>query len=234
MTTKETNTEENTDVVQKSADETSLITLVAELVRKQDTRIDNQEETFGKRFEALETLIKEANKNPVDSGVEAENKPKTEDAKDVGDKVTAGNDVAPKPSDSQASIIAPAVEDSKTDTSGLKMENKAEDEDEKKDEKKEDVEKTDEDEKKDEKKEYAKEVTKSDDGTEYEIIKTVRPILKTNQVEATAIPTGYQVLKAIISGFNGKTSSVEESLTIAYNKLEAGEFGTGLPTGGYV
>lgn len=232
MTTKETNTEENTDVVQKS-DDSSLVSLVAELVRKQDAQIKSQDETFGKKFDALEALIKEANKNPVDSGVEAENKPKTEDANDVGDKVTAGNDVAPKPSDSQASIIAPAVEGSKTDTSGLKMENKADDEDEKKDEKKEDVEKTDEDEKKDEKKEDTKEVSKSDD-SEYEIIKTVRPILKTNQVEASAIPTGYQILKAIIGGWNGKTSSAEESLTIAYNKLENGEFGTGLPTGGYV
>jgi hypothetical protein len=229
MTTKETNTEENTDVVQKS-DDTSLVSLVAELVRKQDAQIKTQEETFGKKFEALETLIKEANKNPVDSGSETENKPKTEDKNDVGDKVTIGNDIAPKPSDSQASIIAPAVESSSTDKGGLKMENKA-DEDEKKDEKKEDVEKTDED-KKDEKKED-KEVSKSDD-SEYEIIKTVRPILKTSQVEVSQIPTGYQVLKAIINGWNGKTSSAEESLTIAYNKLESGEFGTGLPTGGYV
>lgn len=222
MTNEEIKTEENTDAIQKSG-ETSLVSLVAELVRKQDSRIDS----FEKKFDALETLIKEANKNPVDTGVEAENKPKTEDANDVGDKVTVGNEVAPKPSESQASIIAPAVESSGSDKSGLKMENKADDED--KEDKKEEVEKTEE--KEDDKKEDEK-VEKSATDSEYEIIKTVRPIMKSQSSESSEIPTGYQILKAITGGWNGKTSSAEEAMTIAYNKLESGEFGTGFPTGG--
>ena len=218
MTQEETKTDETISDVQKS-DDVSVTSLLAELVRKQDSRIDN----FEKRFDSIENLIKEKNDNPVDSGVEAENKPKTEDADDVGDKVTVGNEVAPKPSEAQASIIAPAVEPNKTDTEGLKMENKMDEkEDDKKDEKKEEVEKT-------EDKEEDKDIKKSD--SEYEIVKTVRPILKSRPSDATVIPTGYQILKAIASGFNGKTSSAEQSMIIAYEKLANGDFGTGFPTG---
>jgi hypothetical protein len=217
MTTEEIKTDEISEI-QKS--DTSIVSLLAELVRKQDSRMDS----FEKEFTEVKSLIKEQNKNPVDTGVEAENKPKTEDAKDVGDKVTVGNEIAPKPSESQASIISPAVNASGTDKSGLKMENKMDDDDEK-DEKKDEVEKSDDDD--EEKKE---EVEKSG---EYEIVKTVRPILKSHPVDSqTTVPTGYQILKAIVSGWGGKTSSAEESLTIAYNKLEAGEFGNGFPTGG--
>lgn len=220
MTTEEIKTDEISEI-QKDSD-TSIVSLLAELVRKQDTRMDS----FEKEFTEVKSLIKEANKNPVDTGVEAENKPKTEDAKDVGDKVTVGNEIAPKPSESQASIVAPAVEPSKADTSGLKMENKA-DEDDKKDEKKDEVVKAEDDE---EKKDEKKEVEKSG---EYEIVKTVRPILKSHPIDSeTKVPTGYQVLKAIVSGWGGKTSSAEEALTIAYNKLDAGEFGNGFPTQG--
>jgi hypothetical protein len=218
MTTEEIKTDEISEI-QKS--DTSIVSLLAELVRKQDSRMDS----FEKEFTEVKSLIKEQNKNPVDTGVEAENKPKTEDAKDVGDKVTVGNEIAPKPSESQASIISPAVDSSGTDKSGLKMENKSDDEE--KDEKKDEVEKMDDD---DEEKDEKKEVEKSG---EYEIVKTVRPILKSHPVDSqTTVPTGYQILKAIVSGWGGKTSSAEESLTIAYNKLEAGEFGNGFPTGG--
>ena len=219
MTTEEIKTDEISEIRKDS--DTSIVSLLAELVRKQDSRMDS----FEKEFTEVKSLIKEANKNPVDTGVEAENKPKTEDAKDVGDKVTVGNEIAPKPSESQASIISPAVDSSGTDKSGLKMENKA-DEDDEKEEKKDEVEKADDDEKKDEKKEVEK-------SSEYEIVKTVRPILKSHPIDSkTKVPTGYQVLKAIVSGWGGKTSSAEEALTIAYNKLEAGEFGNGFPTGG--
>jgi hypothetical protein len=93
--------------------------------------------------------------------------------------------------------------------------------------KKEEVEKTeDEDEK--------KEDVKKSDSSEYEIVKTVRPLLKSRMgEEEKSIPTGYQILKAISSGWNGQTSSAEDALVIAYNKLESGEFGNGLPGGAY-
>lgn len=218
MTNVETETTEQISEVQKS--ETSVNQILAELVKAQEARITTNEEKVEKRFDEIVALIKEANANPVDSGVEAENKPKTEDSNDVGDKVTVGNEVAPSPHD-QASIIAPALEDSKTDTSGLKMENKSDD---KVEEKKEEVEKTDDEEDKKE------DVKKS----EYEIVKTVRParMVRDDEVEHKT-PTGYQILKAIEGGFNGKTSSAEEALTIAYNKLISGEFGNGTPQGAY-
>jgi hypothetical protein len=103
-------------------------------------------------------------------------------------------------------------------------------EDKKEDEKKEEVAKTEDSEDKDDKKE---EVKKSDEvDSEYEIVKTVRPALKARDDESTT-PTGYQILKAISGGWNGQTSSAEEALVIAYNKLENGEFGNGLPGGAY-
>jgi hypothetical protein len=229
MTDKTTTTEEISDVtkseVEKSTDD-SVVSILAQLVKAQEVRIDKQEETFGKKFDELATLIKEANANPVDSGVEAENKPKTEDSNDVGDKVTVGNEVAPSPHD-QASVIAPALETSGSDKEGLKMENKA-DEDDKKEDKKEEVEKTEDEPKKEDKKD--EEVKKSD--SVYEIVKTVRPkIYQGEQVKH--VPTGYQIIKATANGFDGETSSAEEALTLMYAKFENGEFGNGLPQGAY-
>ncbi len=232
MTEKKEETDLSVSEVKKSEDkDPSLTSVVAQLLKNQEARID----TFEKRFDGIEDLIrKQHNANPVDKGVEAENKPKTSDANDVGDKVTVGNEVAPVPSESQASIIAPAVEAPKTDSSNLKMENKTEDEKKPdKEEKKEEVAKTEDEEKEPKKEEKKEEIKKSDD-SEYEIVKTVRPILKGIQFDGEKkTPTGYQVLKSIISGWNGQTSSAEEALTIAYNKLERGELGNGLPQGAY-
>lgn len=217
----------------------SVTSILAQLVKKQDERIDS----FEKRFDSLETLIKEENANPVDQGVETENKPKTEDKDDVGDKVTIGNEVAPVPSDSQASIIAPALEPNTSDSEGLKMESKNttkadnRDEDEKKEEKKEEnktVEKTDDSPKGDEeekKKEKNPEMYAKSDEKLYEIVKTVRPKVYQPE-ELKSVPTGYQILKATANGW-GKTSSAEEALTIMYEKYENGEFGNGLPQGVY-
>jgi len=239
--TKVEKTEEISEV--KKADnvqsDPSVTSILAELVKKQDERIDS----FEKRFDSLETLIKEENANPVDQGVETENKPKTEDKDDVGDKVTIGNEVAPVPSDSQASIIAPALEPNKPDNEGLKMEVKADvkkndnrDGEEKKEEKKEEnktVTKTDDSPKGDEeekKKEKDPEMYAKSDET-YEIVKTVRPkVYQPDEIKS--VPTGYQILKATANGW-GKTQSAEEALTIMYEKYENGEFGNGLPSGVY-
>ena len=151
MTTeKDVQTEEISETVQKS-DDTSVTSILAQLVKAQEDRIDS----FEKRFDGLETLIKEHNANPVDHGTEVENQPKVEDKDDVGDKVTVGNELAPSPKD-QASIIAPALQTPSADAEGLKMENKADDE-KKEDDKKEEVAKT-EDEDKDDKKRRSQEI----------------------------------------------------------------------------
>lgn len=235
MTT-ETKTDKTEEIseVKKSEDviqsDPSLTSILANLVKKQDERIDS----FEKRFDSIETLIKEANANPVDQGTETENKPKVEDKDDVGDKVTVGNEYAPVPSDSQASIIAPALEPNKPDTEGLKMESKADNgKEEKKEEKKEEVQKQEPAppapkvaEKIEEKKD---EIKKSDEV--YEIVKTVRPkVYRPDEVKE--VPTGYQVLKATANGW-GKTQSAEEALTIMYAKFENGEFGNGQTRGAY-
>lgn len=217
MTT-ELETTEQVSEVQKS-DDTSVTSILAQLVKSQESRIDS----FEKRFDGLESLIKEQNKNPVDQGVEDDTQaPAVSSPNDVGDPDKLGNTYAPSPKD-QASIVPPQKGESpKTDAPSLTM-GKADGEEE---DKKEEVEKTeDEDEK--------KEDVKKSDSSEYEIVKTVRPLLKSRMgEEQKAIPTGYQILKAISSGWNGQTSSAEDALVIAYNKLESGEFGNGLP-GGY-
>mgnify|MGYP003112727569 FL=1 len=218
MTTEEQTTETQVSEVQKSDDDTSVTSILAQLVKAQESRIDS----FEKRFDGLETLIKEQNKNPVDQGVEDDTQaPAVSSPNDVGDPDKLGNTYAPSPKD-QASIVPPQKGESpKTDAPSLTM-GKADGEE---DDKKEEVEKTeDEDEK--------KEDVKKSESSEYEIVKTVRPLLKSRGEEETTIPTGYQILKAISSGWNGQTSSAEDALVIAYNKLESGEFGNGLP-GGY-
>ena len=219
MTT-ELETTEQVSEVQKS-DDTSVTSILAQLVKSQESRIDS----FEKRFDGLETLIKEQNKNPVDQGVEDDTQaPKVSSPNDVGDPDKLGNTYAPSPKD-QASIVPPQKgEKPATDAPSLTM-GKADDEEEE-DDKKEKIEKEDD-------KDEDKEDVKKSDSSEYEIVKTVRPLLKSRMgEEEQAIPTGYQILKAISSGWNGKTSSAEDALVIAYNKLEAGEFGNGLP-GGY-
>ena len=223
MTTELETTETQVSEVQKSDDvDTSVTSILAQLVKAQESRIDS----FEKRFDGLETLIKEQNKNPVDQGVEDDTQaPAVSSPNDVGDPDKLGNTYAPSPKD-QASIVPPQKGESpKTDAPSLTM-GKADDEDKKEDDKKEEVEKT-EDEHDDK-----KEDVKKSDSSEYEIVKTVRPLLKSRGEEVQSIPTGYQILKAISSGWNGQTSSAEDALVIAYNKLESGEFGNGLP-GGY-
>ena len=223
MTTElEPKTEEISEI-QKS-DDSSVTSILAQLVKAQESRIDS----FEKRFDGLETLIKEQNKNPVDKGVEDDTqKPAVEASNDVGDPDKLGETYAPSPK-GQASIVQPQpaeVDHSKDDAPSLTM-GKADEDEEKKESKKEEVEKTEDSE--DEKKE---EVKKSEEDSEYEIVKTVRPSLVPREEAST--PTGYQILKAISSGWNGQTSSAEEALVIAYNKLENGEFGNGLPGGAY-
>ena len=205
MTTEEQTTETQVSEVKKTDEDTSVTSILAQLVKAQESRIDS----FEKRFDGLETLIKEQNKNPVDQGVEDDTQaPAVSSPNDVGDPDKLGNTYAPSPKD-QASIVPPQKGESpKTDAPSLTM-GKAED-----------VEKTDEDEKED---------VKKSDSSEYEIVKTIRPLLKSRGEEETTIPTGYQILKAISSGWNGQTSSAEDALVIAYNKLESGEFGNGLP-----
>jgi hypothetical protein len=222
MTTEEQTTETQVSEVQKSDDvDTSVTSILAQLVKAQEARIDS----FEKRFDGLETLIKEHNKNPVDQGVEDDTQaPAVSSPNDVGDPDNLGNTYAPSPKD-QASIVPPQKGESpKTDAPSLTM-GKADDED-KKEEDKEEVEKTEDHD------EDKKEDVKKSESSEYEIVKTVRPLLKSRGEEETVIPTGYQILKAISSGWNGQTSSAEDALVIAYNKLESGEFGNGLP-GGY-
>tara|TARA_R100000458_G_C8272557_1_gene247420 strand:- start:1327 stop:2016 length:690 start_codon:yes stop_codon:yes gene_type:complete len=229
MTQEETTKTEEISEIQKS-DDSSVTSILAQLVKAQESRIDS----FEKRFDGLETLIKEQNKNPVDKGVEDDTqKPAVEASNDVGDPDKLGETYAPSPK-AQASIVQPQpqeVGDSKSDASSLTMGKADDSEDKKEDEKKEEVAKTEDSEDKDDKKE---EVKKSDEkvDSEYEIVKTVRPALRARDDEST-IPTGYQILKAISGGWNGQTSSAEEALVIAYNKLENGEFGNGLPGGAY-
>lgn len=215
MTTELETTEQVSEV--KKSEDTSVTSILAQLVKAQESRIDS----FEKRFDGLETLIKEQNKNPVDQGVEDDTQaPKVSSPTDVGDPDKLGNTYAPSPKD-QASIVPPQKgEKPSTDAPSLTMGKADDDEDKKEEDKKADVEKTDEDEKED---------VKKSDSSEYEIVKTVRPLLKSRGEEETSIPTGYQILKAISSGWNGQTSSAEDALVIAYNKLESGEFGNGLP-----
>ena len=220
MTT-ELETTEQVSEVQKS-DDTSVTSILAQLVKSQESRIDS----FEKRFDGLESLIKEQNKNPVDQGVEDDTQaPAVSSPNDVGDPDKLGNTYAPSPKD-QASIVPPQKGESpKTDAPSLTM-GKADDDEDKEEDKKEKIEKED------DKDEDKKEDVKKSDSSEYEIVKTVRPLLKSRGEEVQSIPTGYQILKAISSGWNGQTSSAEDALVIAYNKLESGEFGNGLP-GGY-
>lgn len=162
-------------------------------------------------------LTKAEDVNPVAHGVTVENQQKVQDPMDVGDKVTAGNAYGQS---IQANIIAPAAKDPGADTNGLQMESKAvvaKEEEEKKEEKKEE-------------KEVEKVVTQVKKVYQYETVEAVRPRFYNKSIPERPA-TAYQMLKAIESGWGGKTNDPQEALTIAINKFEDGEFGTGFAVG---
>lgn len=225
--TDKTKEQTETTVIEKS-DTTvpvdSMATVVTDLIKTKDILIEKQETEKQELLKKIEGLEKEANENPVDKGTEEKATLKVVDADDVGVKADAKNDVAPKPSEAQASIIPPAVKEPGTDSAGLSMENKS---DEKKDEKKEEVKKEDKEEKKDEKKEEMKKSLNS----VYKVVETVRPAIFNKAISNEVEPTAYQMLKALEQGF-GVTKKAEDALVIMHQKMDAGEFGTGRGSGG--
>ena len=202
----------------KSETQTSEITksdsesLIAQILKQ------NQEQTTAvlkSQTEILEAIKKMQDSNPVAHGTSAESKPKVEDASDVGDKEKNSASYAPD-GDAQASIRTPAGKPSGTDSLSKADEDK-------KEEKKEDKEAV-------EKSEIKKSIVASD-GYSYEIVKAVRPkigLLPENPVNA---PTGYQLIKAINSGFGGKFDTYEKAFIHAYENTLAGKYGTGNPGG---
>lgn len=212
----------------------SMATVVTDLIKTKDILIEKQDSDIESLNKKIAELEKTANQNPVDSGSEQKQSVKVTDADDVGTKADAKNDVAPKPSEAQASIIPPAVKEPGTDSAGLSMENKADEESDKKPEEKkaEEVKKEDEkkdapkaEEKKEEKKEY---MDKSNDV--YKVVETVRPIMKTRE-HIGEKPTAYQMLKALENGF-GETKNANQALVLMHQKMQSGEFGDGLPAHG--
>jgi hypothetical protein len=187
----------------------SMATVVTDLIKTKDSLILEKANKIAELEKALEDLKKTHNQNPVDKGIENEAMPKATDADDVGDKTDAKNDIAPKPSDSQASIIAPAVKEPGKDTAGLSMENKADEDESKKEEKKEEVKKA---------------------NSIYKVVQTVRPIIKSHSYSA-GTPSAYQMLKAVEQGF-GETRDADRALVLMHEKMARGEFGDGRPSGG--
>ena len=187
----------------------SMATVVTDLIKTKDSLILEKANKIAELEKAIEGLKKTHNANPVDKGIESEAMPKATDSDDVGDKTDAKNDIAPKPSDSQASIIAPAVKEPGKDTAGLSMENKAEEDESKKEEKKEEIKKS---------------------HSIYKVVETVRPIIK-SRGSYSDIPSAYQMLKAVEGGF-GETRDADRALVLMHEKMARGEFGDGRPSGG--
>lgn len=201
--TDETKIETQTSEIQKS-EETSLL---AQILKQHSDEIANVTKS---QTEILAALKKMQDANPVDHGTSAESKPKVEDPSDVGDKENNATSYAPD-GDAQGSIRTPAGKPSGTDSLS-----KADDEKKEKEE---------------EKVEDVKKSLAGSDGYVYEIVKAVRPkfgLLPENPVNA---PTGYQLIKAINSGFGGKYNTYEKSFIHAYEGVLAGTYGTGNPGG---
>lgn len=237
---------EATNVTKDYSNEISLLSTVS----KQNV---DSIAAINKNIDEVKELLKQSvagsggggkDENPVDHGTSKQEKPKVSDNDDAGGKVKDNPSYAPD-GNAQADIRAPADKPSGTDTTKV---SKAENGEKKEEEKKEDkVEKSENGEKKNgEKKEAEKkenEMNKSDkdssdikksispDGFEYEIVKAVRPKVNLYPETPDSAPTGYQILKAIDSGWNGKHKTYEGSFTEAYTRFLKGEFGSGLPGG---
>lgn len=196
-----------TDVKKSEGTELDSVISMLTLVSKQNSdAISDIKKDIGK-------LVAKADANPVAQGNSMENQPKVSDPKDVGDPVVATNDYGHS---TQPSINVSANQPSGTDVGGLSQEaNKSED---KKEEKKESMEKAN--------------TVKKSGGYNYVTVEPFTPRFTVMKNQPDNPPTAYQVLKAIEQGW-GQTSDADESLTIAINKFEDGEFGTGFPSGGY-
>lgn len=200
---------EKTSEITKSDSET----LIAQILKQQS---EQNAALLKSNAEVLEAIKKMGDSNPVDHGTSAESKPKVEDASDVGDKENNSASYAPSGKD-QASIIAPAGKPSGTDSVA-----KAEDEKEDKEKK---------EEKPVEKAEEIQKAATDSDGYKYEFVKAVRPKYGLLPQTPSNSPTGYQIIKAINSGFGGKYDTYEKSFIHAYENVISGAYGTGNPGG---
>lgn len=205
----------------------SMANVVQDLIKTKDSLIVEKSSQIDELQKKIAELEKTVNANPVDKGTEQAQALKATDADDVGTKADAKNDVAPKPSEAQASIIAPAVKEPGKDEASVTMENKADDSEkpEKTDKDPKHEMAKDDDEKKDEKK--MEEVKKID--SIYKVVDTVRPLIKSS-VAQDSVPTAYQMLKACEQGF-GETKDANQALVIMHQKMQKGEFGDGTVTG---
>lgn len=220
-------TSSTSEQLQKSDASPSEIELLTTLVKSQQDQISTIAKDSAEKYDGLLKAISDLKKmdaNPVDHGATKEEKPKVSDNDDAGGAVKDEPSYAPD-GDAQASIRAPADEAPKTDS--VKV-SKSDDEDgEKKEAKSEDK---DEDMKKSVDTDMRKSISPSGD-FEYEMVKAVRPKYDLLPTAPTNAPTGYQVMKAMFNGWNGKFTNFEKSFIHGYERLLKGEYGTGFPEG---
>ena len=188
----------------------------------------------------VKTLItKLGDSNPVAHGPVLEAKPKQSDEQEIGDPIKAPNAYN---ENHQASIIHSENPQSDSDKDGLSMEHKKstkvkKEESEKesgKDDEEEEVNITV-NEKENEGgkgglKKNIKDMKKTHNasGFDYVKVEAVRPAIFAKTFEGTPA-TGYEILKAIQSGWNGKFTDADSSMSEAYQRLSKGEFGMGVP-----
>ncbi|MDE1839880.1 MAG: hypothetical protein KGH87_08175 [Thaumarchaeota archaeon] len=193
--------------------------LIALLVKAQTKTSESIEKLAGD----VKTLItKLGDSNPVAHGPVLEAKPKTTDEQEIGDPIKATNSYGHS---QQASIIHSENPQSESDKDDLSMEHnkssiKKEEEpkpEEKKEEEKEGMEKS-------------KDMTKSNtsNGFNYVKVDAVRPAIFAKTFEGTPA-TGYQLIKAVQSGWNGKYTDADGAMSELYQRLSKGEFGMGVP-----
>lgn len=178
-------------------------------------------------------LAKLEDKNPVAHGGTLEIMPKVQDGNDAGAPVTATNRYGQS---LQASIIAPAVNTPATDEAGLSMEEaKKADVKKEKEEKTKETEGEDNENKRKVNREVEEDLKPTEKSTvkktfEYVKVEPVRPEIFSKLMESyNPNVTGYQILKAIETGWDGKYTSADASLEEAIARLNRGEFGTGSP-----
>lgn len=179
-------------------------------------------ENIEKLTKQLETVIsKLGDSNPVAHGGVLEAKPKSTDEQEIGDKVKATNNYGQS---RQASIINSENPQSEADKDDLSMEEhkkssqvvrKEPEEEEESEEKK-------------EKEMEKKDVKKAHNGFQYVQVESQRPEIFAKTWTGPLV-TGYQIQKAIESGWGGKFHDAESSITEAYMHLIKGEYGTGAP-----
>ncbi len=209
---------ESPDVIKTS----DVISLLTQSITKQNEIIEKQGETLSTLTETIEGLKKS---NVAGEGATDDKAPPAAKGKDVGLKSKLETEY--QGGSDQSGINKPDESPAVADKVRMTKEEEEDKKEDKKEDKPKEMEKSLQNPTSEDK--NPNEIVKMDNG--YEYVKTSTPRVSTEQFDYSKSMTGYDIIKAVESGWNGKYEDYTQSMTEMYRLSNQGAFGSGEPTG---